>query len=90
LANRRRFLTTPGWAKGLSGPRDGLKVDRSGNIFATGRGGIHVFGTDGAHVGSIKVQDATNLGWGDDGWMLYITGKTTLYRIRTLTRGHAF
>lgn len=90
LANGRRFLTTPGWAKGLSGPRDGLKVDRSGNIFATGPGGIHVFAPDGAHLGSIKVQDATNLAWGDDGSMLYITGKTTLYRIRTLTSGHGF
>jgi gluconolactonase len=90
LANGRRFLTTPAWAKALSGTRDGIKVDRSGHIFASGPGGIHVFAPDGAHLGSIKVQDATNLAWGDDGSMLYITGKGTLYRVRTLTRAHGF
>ena len=70
--------------------RDGLKVDRSGNIFATGPGGVHVFSPDGAHLGSIKVQGATNLAWGDDGSMLYITTTSALYRIRTLTRGDDF
>jgi gluconolactonase len=90
LTNGRRFLTTPSWAKGISGARDGVKVDRSGNIFATGPGGVHVFAPDGVHLGSIEVQDATNLAWGDDGSMLYITSASTLYRIRTLTAGDRF
>ena len=71
------------------GPRDGLKVDRLGNIFAAGRGGIHVFAADGTDLGSIQV-DATNLAWGEDGSVLYITSSTTVYRIRTLTVGNRF
>jgi gluconolactonase len=90
LGEGRRFLSTPSWAKGQAGVRDGIKVDRSGNIFATGPGGVHVFAPDGVHLGSIKVQDATNLAWGDDGSMLYITTAGVLYRIRTLTNGHRF
>jgi gluconolactonase len=90
LTNGRRFAATPDWAKDRPGVRDGLKVDRSGNIFATGPGGIHVFAPDGKHLGSIKVQEATNLAWGDDGSMLYITSKRALYRVRTLTRGSGF
>jgi gluconolactonase len=90
LTNGRRVLTTPSWAQHSPGVRDGLKVDRSGNIFATGPGGVHVFVEDGAYLGSIKVQDATNLAWGDDGSMLYITTATALYRIRTRTAGDRF
>lgn len=90
LANRRGFLTTPPWARTSPGARDGLKVDRLGNIFAAGPGGIHVFADDGTHLASIKVQDATNLAWGEDGSVLYITSSTTVYRIRTLTSGNRF
>jgi gluconolactonase len=90
LGDGRRFLSTPSWAKGQPGVRDGIEVDRSGNIFATGPGGVHVFASDGVHLGSIKVRDPTNLAWGDDGSMLYITTATVLYRMRTLTTGHRF
>lgn len=90
LANGRRVLRTPVWARDASGVRDGLKVDRAGNIFATGPGGVHVFAPDGTHLGSIKVSDATNLAWGDDGSTLYITSQSALHRIRTLTMGDRF
>jgi gluconolactonase len=89
LANRRGFLTTPAWARTSPGPRDGLKVDRFGNIFAAGRGGIHIFAADGTHLGSIKVQ-ASNLAWGEDGSVLFLTSSTTVYRIRTQTIGNRF
>lgn len=87
LTGGRRFLSTPAWAKGGRGARDGLKVDRSGNIFVTGPGGVHVFAPEGKYLGSIKAREATNLAWGDDGSVLYITSRSTLYRIRTLTNG---
>jgi gluconolactonase len=90
LTNGRRFVSTPAWARERPGVRDGLKVDQSGNIFATGPGGVHVFAPDGTHLGSIKIQEATNLAWGEDGSVLYITSKRALYRIRTLTRGLGF
>jgi len=90
LSEPAGFLTTPAWARTQRGARDGLKTDRFGNIFAAGPGGIHVFGPDGSHLGSIKIHAASNVAWGDDGSVLYITSSTTIYRIRTLTVGHGF
>jgi len=90
LANGRPFLATPEWARTHEGARDGLKVDRLGNIFAAGPGGVHIFAPDGSAIGGIKIRYASNLAWGDDGSVLYITSSTTLYRIRTLTVGNAY
>jgi gluconolactonase len=90
LKNRRVFAITPAGARSRSGPHDGMKVDRSGNVFATGPGGLHVFAPDGSHLGSIDVQDATNVAWGDDGTVLYITTRTAVYRLPTLTKGLGF
>jgi gluconolactonase len=70
------------------GGADGMKVDVAGNVFATGPGGVWIFAPDGAHLGTIRPGEAlTNVGFGDDGSSLYITGRTALYRIRTSTRG---
>jgi gluconolactonase len=72
----------------LPGLPDGMKVDRDGNVFATGPGGIHVFAPDGAHLGRIETGVPTaNCGWGDDGSVLYITADAYLCRIKTTTKG---
>ena len=40
------------------------------------------------HLGTIRPPEAlTNVGWGEDGRTLYITGRTALYRIRLSARG---
>ena len=71
------------------GAADGMKVDLAGNIFATGPGGVWVFSPDGTHLGTIDPGEVTaNVGWGDDGRTLYMTGSTGLYRIRLSTEGH--
>ena len=68
---------------------DGMKVDRSGNLFATGPGGVLVFDPDGTHLGTLNTGVATaNCGWGDDGSVLYITADRDLCRIRLTTRGY--
>jgi len=90
LSEPAAFLTTPAWAQTQRGARDGLKTDQFGNIFAAGAGGIHVFAPDGSHLGSIKIQAASNVAWGDDGSVLYVTGSKTIYRSQTLTAGHGF
>lgn len=72
----------------LPGAPDGLKVDREGNLFATGPGGVYVFAPDGKQLGRIETGERTaNCGWGDDGSTLYITADMYLCRIRTLTKG---
>ncbi len=86
LTNARVFFDLAG-AQGEGGA-DGMKVDSAGNVFATGPGGVWVIAPDGTHLGTIAPSEAlTNVGWGDDGYTLYITGRTALYRIRLSTRG---
>jgi gluconolactonase len=67
---------------------DGLKVDTKGNIFATGPGGIWVFSPESKHLGTIKPAEVpANCAWGDDGKSLYMTARTSLYRIKLNTSG---
>jgi len=70
------------------GAADGMKVDRVGNIFATGPGGVWIFAPDGTHLGTIMPDEVpANVGWGDDGRTLYMTARTGLYRIALSTEG---
>ncbi len=74
---------------GRKGLPDGLKVDRAGNVFATGPGGVLVISPVGKLLGIINTGEATaNCAWGDaDGTTLYITADMFLCRIKTLTQG---
>jgi gluconolactonase len=72
----------------MGGP-DGMKVDKNGNIFSTGPGGIVIISPQGKHLGTIRFPEIpANLGWGDaDGKTLYVTARTGLYRVRTNVEG---
>jgi gluconolactonase len=86
------FYDASGWIKGgKKGVPDGLKVDRAGNLFASGPGGINVFAPDGTPLGRIDTgQPTANCGWGEDGSVLYITSNMYLCRIKLATRGLGF
>lgn len=75
-------------AEGL-GVADGMKVDREGNLYCCGRGGIHLFDPTGTPLGMIPMPEhTTNLAWGDaDGHSLYVTASTSVYRLRTEVPG---
>lgn len=74
--------------QGLKGGFDGMKVDRDGNLWVTGAGGVLVLSPTGEFLGHIKVGVATsNCAWGDDGSTLYITSDMFLCRVRTTARG---
>ncbi len=68
---------------------DGMKVDLNGNIYVTGKGGIWVLNPEGKRLGIIQVpQLPANLAWGDRDWKtLYITARSSLYRVRLNTIG---
>ena len=86
VSNARVFYDITG-VQGMGGA-DGMKVDVAGNVFATGPGGVWIFAPDGTHLGTIDTGEAlTNVGWGEDGRTLFITGRTALYRIRLSTKG---
>lgn len=71
------------------GVPDGMKLDREGNLYATGPGGIWVFSAAGEHLGTIRPpQLPANCNWGDaDGKTLYMTAGTAIYRIRLKVEG---
>ena len=70
------------------GVPDGLKVDSKGNIWTSGPGGIWVFSPGGKHLGTIKMPEIpANCNWGDDWKSLYITARTSLYRIKLAVAG---
>lgn len=69
---------------------DGLKVDRSGNVYICGPGGIWVVAADGTILGLLRLPESPhNLAWGDDGSTLYVTALTSIYRIALTTEGIA-
>jgi gluconolactonase len=70
------------------GVPDGLKVDVRGNVFSTGPGGVWVCRPDGKLLGRIVLPELpANLAWGEDGSALYVTARTSVYRLPTRTRG---
>jgi gluconolactonase len=70
------------------GVPDGLKVDVQGNVFCTGPGGVWVCRPDGAFLGRIVLPELpANLGWAEDGSVLHVTARTSVYRVATRTRG---
>lgn len=77
--------------QGLKGLPDGMKTDVSGNLFATGPGGVLVISPAGKLLGRIDTaQPTANCAWGDDGSALYITANMLLCRIKTKTKGKGF
>jgi gluconolactonase len=68
---------------------DGLKIDRLGNLYCTGPGGIWVFSPEGEQLGMIELPEVpANCAWGDvKGKTLYITARTGLYRIKLNIEG---
>ena len=73
---------------GRKGLPDGLKVDQTGNLWATGPGGVLIISPQGKHLGTLATGEATaNCAWGDDGSTLYITADMFLCRVKTRTKG---
>ena len=67
---------------GVPGLPDGLKVDPSGNVFATGPGGVWIFDQSGKVLGKIKVTEPTsNVAFSPDGKTLFITANMYVLKL---------
>jgi gluconolactonase len=67
----------------VPGAPDGLVVDRDGNLWATGPGGVLVLSPDGRHLGTIRLPELpANATFDADETTLYMTARTGLYRLR--------
>jgi len=91
IANGKVLFDATSWAKTQKGAPDGMKIDRDGNLFAAGPGGVYVIAPDGTHLGSILTRVPTgNVAWGEDGSSLFVTSSHNVYRLRLATKGAGF
>ncbi|MBM2824647.1 MAG: Gluconolactonase [Dehalococcoidales bacterium] len=86
LSNGRIFLDITSPEEGVP---DGMKIDRQGNLYCTGPGGIWVSDPGGKCLGRIVLPEIpANLAWGDSDWKtLYITARSSVYRLRLAVSG---
>jgi gluconolactonase len=67
---------------------DGVKVDQHGNVYVSGPAGLWILSREGKHLGTIITPEHPhNFAWGDDGRSLYVTARSTLYRLRLRVSG---
>lgn len=91
VGNGRVFFDATRWRRDPFFGPDGFKVDRHGNLFGARPGGVSVIASDGTLLGTIETgQPTSNLAWGEDGKTLFITGGTSVYRLRLITSGAHF
>jgi gluconolactonase len=61
---------------------DGIKVDRAGNLYVSGPGGLWILDAAGKHLGTLRgPRLPANFAWGDGGRSLYWTARSALYRL---------
>jgi gluconolactonase len=73
---------------GIDGVPDGMKVDEKGNLYVTAKG-VAVYSPEGKLLTTIEVAETpANCAFGDpDFQTLYITARTSLYRVRLNVKG---
>lgn len=83
LKNGRIFYTTKGMDNPGKGLPDGFKVDKNGNIFASGAGGVWIFNSEGKPLGRIRLtESASNTALSGDEKTLYITNDMYVLRLK--------
>ena len=83
LINGKIFYSATEEAKTMRGGPDGLKIDKNGNVFATGPGGVNIFNSEGKKLGLIRFSDPTsNCALSPDEKTLYITNDMNLVRVK--------
>ncbi|HYE15755.1 MAG TPA: SMP-30/gluconolactonase/LRE family protein, partial [Pyrinomonadaceae bacterium] len=89
LANGRPFFDLTPALDREQNAIDGVKVDREGNLYVSGPGGLWVISAEGKHLGTIITpRHVHNMAWGDeDGKTLYLCARSALYRMRLNVAG---
>jgi gluconolactonase len=87
VSDRRVFFDLTGTGGDLA--IDGVKTDRLGNLYVSAPGGIWVISPEGRHLGTLVFpEQPANFAWGDaDRRTLYVTARTSVYRIRLSVGG---
>ena len=83
VGNGRIFYSAAGYDRSWKGGMDGLKIDRQGNVFATGPGGIWIFNSSGKLLGKLRLDEAaSNCALSADEKTLYITNDMQVLRFK--------
>jgi gluconolactonase len=81
--NGRIFYSAAGEDKSLPGGPDGFKIDKNGNIFSSGPGGIRIFNPEGKILGRFRLENpASNCAFSPDQKTLYITNDMYVLRLK--------
>lgn len=88
LGKSRIFYDATSLVGKVPGLPDGMKVDKYGNLWATGPGGLNVFSPSGTLLGRIETGGSiSNCTWGEDGTVLYFTADDFICRIKIKSKG---
>ena len=83
LTNGKIFYSTAGYDRKLPGLPDGFKIDKKGNVYATGPGGIYFFNSNGKLLGMLKLPAPTsNVAFSTDEKTIYITNNMQVLRLQ--------
>ena len=87
ICNGRTWASVGGDKPGVA---DGMKLDRAGNLYCCGSGGIHVFDPESTPMGLIPTPEvAANFTWGGEGLTeMFITASQSIYRLRVKVSGY--
>jgi gluconolactonase len=83
LTNGKIFYSAAGYDKTWHGLPDGFKIDKSGNVFATGPGGVYIFNSEGKKLGLLRLDNSTsNCALSPDEKTLYVTNDMYVLRLK--------
>ena len=83
LTNGKIFYSAAEEAKSMKGSPDGFKVDKNGNVYATGPGGVYIFNSEGKKLGMIRLDNASsNCALSPDEKTLYVTNDMYVLRVK--------
>lgn len=92
VSARRDFARLAGFRNAPEGPvsgADGIAVDAAGRVYVATTAGVEIFSPEGTALGVIALpKQPQNLAFGGaDRSQLYVVGRGSVYRIKTLTTG---
>jgi gluconolactonase len=75
----------------LDGGADGMRCDSRGNLYTTARDGVRIYSQAGEHLVTVKLPEkpANCAFGGPDGKQLFVTARTSLYRLNLRVSGAA-
>ena len=83
LTNGKIFYSAAEEGKTMKGSPDGFKIDKNGNVYASGPGGVYIFNSEGKKLGLIRLDErASNCALSSDEKILYITNDMYVLRLK--------